>query len=95
MSHMIFFKLESSWFKYSFPSLNVQTTKGKEPSLSYYLLLAGVGFIHFLRVLAQYKMNTSSSCVQILVAVSIFYTMDILTGFTRYKMLYEFTTFQH
>ena len=73
-----------SVFKWSLTGLNSEfsfsetscLTKAEEPSLSYYLPIAGrriIGFIHFPRVLVLCEMQSVSSRIWIRVAVSISY----------------------
>ena len=60
----------------SFPSLRRCLTKSEEPSLSYYLPIAGgriIGFIPFLRVLVLCEMQSVSSRIWTRITVSISY----------------------
>ena len=88
-----------SIFKQSLTGLNSEFsfsktscfTKAEEPSLSYYLPIAGgriIGFIPFPRVLVLCEMQSISSRIWTRVAVSISYDNNhYTTGTTRYKVI--------
>ena len=77
----------NSEFSFSYTSC---LTKAEEPSLSYYLPIAGgriIGFIPFPRVLVQCEMQSISSRIRTRVAVTIsyddnHYTTDMLIIYT-------------
>ena len=65
-------------------------TKAEEPTLSYYLLIAGagiIGFIPFPKVLALYKMQTVSYKIWTHFTVSLFYKSNHYTKKTTYFSL--------
>ena len=85
--HKVNFQAEFNRFEFRV----VLLTKAEEPSLSYYLSIAGgrtIGFIPFPRVLVLYEMQSVSSRIWTRVAVSIFYDDNrYTTGTSRWSMI--------
>ena len=90
-----------SIFKQSLTGLNSEfsfsltncLTKAEEPSLPYYLPIAGgriIGFIPFLRVLVQCEMQSASSRIWTRVTVSISYDDNHYTTGTSIKLSYSY-----
>ena len=68
-------------------------TKAEEPSLPYYLPIAGgriIGFIPFPRVLVLCEMQSLSSRIWTCVSVSISYDNNLYTTGTSINLLYDF-----
>ena len=96
--HEVNFKAEFNRFEFRvfpYPRL-VAFTKAEEPSLSYYLPIAGggiIGFIPFPRVLVRCEMQSVSSRIWTRVVVSISYADNHYTDTSIYIYIYIYIWF--